>query len=216
MVLNSQPKRNGVVMFTKIRITSFISIIAVVLAGAAAIFVPAGSVHAMSPADDTKPPQVTPLPQVPNPPEKTGENQRQVALAKIFEQETKNHERQQKVIEKGDKGADKLSEMIARAKENGKDTSGLEKALAKFNIKLGEARLAFDQTGRLINQHQGFDDLGKVTDPEKAKITVEAVKNGNQDVRQILREALKIIRDAGQQFRKDNPRSTSSTASNPA
>jgi len=197
-------------MKSNIKKFSQIAIVSMVAAVMALTMQPAAQVFAVSPADDTTPTQVTPLP------EGDGSRVKQAALGKLFQVEKKNHERQQGLINKADKGANQLSELIARAKENGKDTSVLEKALADFNTKLGEIRLAYDQTGRLIKQHAGFDDQGKVTDPEIARKTVEDVRKGNQEVRQTLAQAVKALREAGQEFRKANPRPSPTPAANPA
>jgi hypothetical protein len=189
---------------------SHIVLVSFVAAAMALSLQPAMQVFAMSPAEDTTPPQVTPLP------EGDGSRVKQAALGKLFQVEEKNHNRQQEMINKADKGANRLSELIARAKENGKDTAALEKALADFNTKLGEVRLAYDQTGRLIKQHAGFDDQGKVTNPEIARKTLEDVRKGNQEVRQMLAQAIKGLREAGQEFRKANPRPYPTPAVNPA
>jgi hypothetical protein len=197
-------------MKSNIKKFSQIAVVAITAAIMASTMQPAAQVFAMSSADDTTPPQVTPMP------ESDGSRAKQVALGKVFQVEEKNHERQQELINKADKGANKLSELIARAKAKGKDTAELEKALADFNTKLGEIRLAYDQTGRLIKQHAGFDDQGKVTDPEIARKTLEDVRKGNQEVRQMLAQAVKALREAGQEFRKANPRPSLTPAANPA
>jgi hypothetical protein len=195
---------------------SFISILSSFLAVAILCLQPAVSVFAMSPADDTNPPQAAPLPDTSNPPKGGAGNLPQAALGKLFKQEQKNHERQQATINKADKAGSRLSELIARAKENNKNTAGLEKALADFNTRLGEIRLSYDQTGRLIKQHSGFDDQGKVTDAEKAKTTLEEIRKGNQEVRQSLTKTVKDLREAGKEYRQANPRPTATPPANPA
>lgn len=105
--------------------------------------------------------------------------------------------------------------MIARAKENGKDTAGLETALAEFNTTLGEARLKYDQTGRIIRQHPGFDDEGKVIEAETARTTLEEIRTGSKEVREIVGGALKSLREAGKAFREANPRPVESSSETP-
>jgi hypothetical protein len=168
---------------------------AVVLASMAFNFIPAGNVSASFTTDDTTPPQTTP------PAEKK-------PLDQLFQQEQKAHDHQEEMITKAVKGSSKLSELIAHAKNNGKDTASLEKALADFNTKIGEIRLAYDQTGKLIKEHKGFDAAGKVTDRETALKTVNEVHKGNQTVRKSLEAAVKDLRAAGEEFRKANPRPT--------
>ena len=68
----------------------------------------------------------------------------------------------------------------------------------------------------MIKQHAGFDDQGKVIDPEIARKTLEDVRKGNQEVRQTLAQAVKALREAGQEFRKANPRPSPTPAANPA
>ncbi len=197
-------------MFIHSKVVRSITIVSIMVASLVALVIPSGQVFAMSPADDSAPPQTIPLP------EGVDEKIDHATLGRLFQREVLNHELQQDAIARADKAGDKLSEMIARAKANGKDTSGLEAALAEFNTKLGEARLIHDQTGKLIKQHEGFDDQNKVTDAEKAKLTLEAVRDGNKEVRQILTQALKSLRDAGKEFRKANPRPTLQPGKNPA
>lgn len=154
---------------------------------------PVDQVFARPEMDDTGPPQVTPLPEG-------------ARLERLFLREHKVHEKQQETLNKAAKAGEKLSVMIARAKRNGKDTRPLEKALADFNTRMGETSLIYNQTDRLIKQHAGFDEPGKVTDPEKAGQTVREVHAGNQEVRKSLARNLKDVKDAMQQYRKANPR----------
>ncbi|GAP20852.1 hypothetical protein [Leptolinea tardivitalis] len=177
---------------------------------------PTSLVKASSPADDSVPPETTAIPEEPITPENDNTGKHPVALGLIFQREKQNHERQEKLISKADKASEKISELIARAKENGKDTTELEKALSDFNAQLGKARLVYDRTGKLIQLHQGFDDTNKVTDSTLAKITVEEIRKGNKEVRDILGEALKNLRAAGQDYRKANPKPTTTSTVDPS
>ena len=116
--------------------TNFI-IGAALLASMAFTLMPAGSVFADTLADDTNPPPTTPQ----------GDKR---PLDQAFKMEQKAHEHQEEMITKAVKGSSKLSELIARAKASGKDTASLEKALADFNTQIGEIRLEYDKTGKLI------------------------------------------------------------------
>lgn len=189
-------------MFTGIKRICLFLAMSIVIASAALTLQPPGVAHGMAPAEDTNPPLVSP------PPDETDGSVKQAALGRVFQRAQKAHERQEKAIEKAARGANRISELITKAKENKKDTSTLEKALATFNTKLSEIRLKFDQTDKLIKQHDGFDDKGKVTDEIKAKATVDAVQKGNLDIRQGLAEALKGLKEAGKAFREANPRPT--------
>jgi hypothetical protein len=168
---------------------------AVMLSTAAFNMFPVGSVHAAYTADDATPPQPT-------------HQAEKKPLDQVFQAEQKAHERQGEMITKAVSASSKFSELIARVKSNGKDTTALEKALADFNTKIGEIRLAYDRTGKQLKDHQGFDATGKVTDREQAMKTVEAIHKGNQEVRQSLAEAVKNLKSAGEEYRKANPRPT--------
>lgn len=176
---------------------------AVLLASMAFNLIPAGYVFASATADDTTPPQSTP--QADKKP-----------LDQTFKLEQKAHEHQDEMLTKAVTASGKVSEMIARAKSNGKDTTSLEKALADFNTKIGQIRLTYDQTGKLIKEHKGFDADGKVTDREQALKTVEAVHKGSQEVRQSLGAAVKDLRAAGEEYRKANPRPTQKSTAQPS
>jgi hypothetical protein len=176
---------------------------AVISASIAFNLIPAGNVFASYSADDTTPPQATPQ----------GEKK---SLDQVFQVEQKAHDHQGELITKAVTMSGKISELIARAKSNGKDTAALEKALSDFNTKIGEIRLAYDQTGKLIKEHKGFDAAGKVTDREQASKTVEEIHKGNQNVRRSLADAVKNLRTAGEDYRKANPRPTQKPTTIPA
>ncbi|NMB55670.1 MAG: hypothetical protein GYA15_13325 [Leptolinea sp.] len=160
---------------------------------------PAGQVLAALPADDNAPPQNT----APVDETDTGKTP-QEQLQRLFQQEKKNHEKQKDVISKAENARDKLTELIARAKKNGKETKSMEKALAQFNTRLGEIRLTYDQMEQVIRQHAGFDDKGKVVNAENAKKTVVEIRQGNKEIRQSLVKALKDIGQAGKKNRQQN------------
>jgi hypothetical protein len=181
---------------------SIISILASILSGAVFCLQPTGQVFAMPSADDTNPPQVTPPPEG-------------VRLEKLFQREQNAHDKHRETLNKASKTGEKLSEMITRAKENGKDTRSLEKALADFNNQLGEIRLMYNQTDRLIKQHAGFNDRGKLTDTEKARETVKNVREGNQRFRKSLARVLENAKGALQEYRKANPRPTPTEVDKP-
>jgi hypothetical protein len=183
--------------------SSKIVLSAVLLASIAFSLIPSGNVFASAPSDDTTPPLSTP--QADKKP-----------LDQAFKLEQKTHEHQDEMLTKAATASSKVSELIARAKSNGKDTSSLEKALADFNTKIGQIRLTFDQTGKLIKEHKGFDVDGKVTDREQAAITVDAVHKGNQDVRKSLAAVVKDLRTAGEEYRKANPRPTQKPTTQPS
>jgi hypothetical protein len=199
-------------------IKKFITVgaLAIFLLGMMQFAIPAMTVHAQSPADDTVPPEVDSSPAEQIPPAGEGGKLQHAALERLFKRAEFNHENQSKVINQADKLGNRIAEIIARAKENGKDTAVLEKALADFNEIIGEARLKFDQTGKLIKLHAGFDAEGKVVDAEAARTTLEQIHTGNKEVRQTVGDALKGLRGAGKAFREANPRPANSPTATPA
>ncbi|HEX7555603.1 MAG TPA: hypothetical protein VF338_03185 [Leptolinea sp.] len=202
-------------MINIVRKISIIGVVSVALAVTAFYSLPGGSAYAQSLTDDPAPATITPTPDEPNPPENIAGNIRETVLEKLFQREQKNHDNQQKLIDQADKLGNRVAEGIARAKENHKDTTNLKKALADFNEKIGQARLAYDQTGKLIKQHPGFDAQGKIIDAAAAKTTVEAIGKGSKEVRQTVIQALKELLAAGKAFREANPRPTNPPAANP-
>jgi hypothetical protein len=192
-----------------------ISVVSILLLGLVLFVVPASNVYAQSPADEPTP-VIDTIPDEPTPPAGQDGKLQQAVLERLFKRVQLNHENQQKLINQADKLGNRIAEVIARAKENGKDTTSLEKALADFNEKVGEARLKYDQTGKLIKQHNGFDDAGKVTDAAIARTTLEEIRTGSKEVRQTLGEALKGLKGAGKTFREANPRPTDAPSSTPA
>jgi hypothetical protein len=202
------------IKMNKIKKICTLSFATLLLLGLMLFVIPVANVHAQSPADEPLPPVIEPLPDDSLP--VTGDNGevKDIVLERLFKRAQAAHENQQKLIAQADKLGNRIAELIVRAKSNGKDTTSLEAALADFNMKIGEARLKFDQTGKLIRQHTGFDDAGKVTDSAVAKTTLEEIRNGNKDVRQTLVEALKVLREAGRAFREANPKPE--PVSNPA
>ncbi len=192
-----------------------ILIIATLLSGIAAAST-SGYVSAMSKADDTPPPQTTPDTDKPLLPEEMSEKARELLLTKALNREKSNHEKFENILVKADQAENRISKLIARARENGKDTEDLDQAVAEFNRQLADARLAYDRAGNLIRRHEGFDDSFKVTDMEQAKDTVEEIREVNREVRQILTRAMKTLRDAGEVFREENPRPSTQPANVPA
>jgi hypothetical protein len=193
-----------------------ISAASILLLGLLLFAMPPTNAYAQSPVDEPGITAIDTVPDEPIPPAGQDGKLQQAVLDRLFLRAQKNHENQEKLINQADKLGNRIAELIARAKENGKDTTALEKALTDFNGKIGEARLRYDQNGKLIKQHSGFDDAGKVTDAAAARSTLEEIRNGSKEVRQTLGEALKGLKGAGKAFREANPKSTDSPTTNPA
>ncbi|MDK1117710.1 MAG: hypothetical protein QGM50_02860 [Anaerolineae bacterium] len=115
-------------------------------------------------------------------------------------------------IDRSEGWIEKLQGFIDRLEENGKDVTGLQAALDTFEDALKEAHPIYESAKGIVNSHQGFDADGKVTDHEKAIETVRALADKLKEIRAIvadpgkaLREAFQAYRDAHRQSDSGNP-----------
>ncbi len=99
-----------------------------------------------------------------------------------------------------------IEELIAKAKEAGKDVSAVEAALADYKKAVESSKLLYDQAAKLVQTHKGFNANGKVTDLEKARETVKQLGETLKQHRQAMGEAAKALREALKAFREANPR----------
>ncbi len=172
------------------RILSII-VLAGMLAGALALAFP-GAVF----AQDTNPPV---------PPTSEEQKAQQVErLEKVFQRQLKLMEAQGKRLEGADDRVENFAERIADLKAEGKDTSALEEALAKFKDALKEAHTAQDKAVALHKAHAGFDDQGKVTDLQKARETVREIEKLLRGVHRDLEWAVQDLAYAFRKFMRDN------------
>ncbi len=100
----------------------------------------------------------------------------------------------------------RVEELIAKAKENGKDVSAIEAALVEYKKAVEASQPLYEQAVQLVQTHQGFDSNGKVTDLEKARETVKTLGETLQKHRETMGEAAKALREALKAFRNANPR----------
>ena len=107
---------------------------------------------------------------------------------------------------KTDQFIEKVQKLIDRASANGKDVSALQAALDAFAEAWKDAKPTYESMTGVVTSHQGFDENGKVTDLEKAKETVQSMREKMQEVKAILDGSGKALRDAIQAFREANPR----------
>ena len=115
-------------------------------------------------------------------------------LRKALEREQERLGLQQERLNKAPDVVAKIQGFIDTQKAKGVDTSAAEAALATFQAQIAQAQAAHDTAASILNAHAGFDDKGKVTDREQAKVTV-------QSARQALRSAGETLRQAGQDLR---------------
>ena len=124
-------------------------------------------------------------------------------LEQIWARMQRIHERQGHNLERADAMVERTQNLIDRLAENGKDVTAMQAALDAFGDALKEAHPIYESAKGVVNSNQGFDADGKVTDHEKAVETVKNLGGKLKEVREIigepgrgLREALKAFRDA--------------------
>ncbi|MGB7873370.1 MAG: hypothetical protein WBL25_03225 [Anaerolineales bacterium] len=124
-------------------------------------------------------------------------------LERIWARLQRIYERQGHKLDRSDVIVERVQNLIDRLEENGKDVTALQAALDTFKEALKDAHPIYESAKGIINSHQGFDADGKVTDHEKALETVRELGEKLKEVREIvgepgkaLREALKAFRDA--------------------
>lgn len=145
----------------------------------------------------------------PTPPQGPVTNEK---LEQVWARQQQTYERLGKGFERSDQFVDKAQSLIDRAKANGRDVSGLQAALTAFEAAVKQARPIYEGGKGILNSHQGFDANGKVTDPEKAKATVQAMGDKLKEIKTAMDGTGKALRDAIKAFREANPRPTKTPA----
>jgi chromosome segregation ATPase len=125
-------------------------------------------------------------------------------LERVWARLQRVYERQGKILERSDQLVEKIQNLIDRMNENGKDTTALQAALDAFEDALKDAHPIYESAKGIINSHQGFDANGKVTDREKAIETVRELGEKLKEIRQIVGEPGKALREALKAFRDAN------------
>jgi len=101
---------------------------------------------------------------------------------------------------------ERVQNLIDRAKSNGKDVTAVQSALDAFEAAVKDAQPIYASMNGIVNSHQGFDDGGKVTDPEKARETVKALREKMQELKTVMDGSGKALRETIKEFRQANPR----------
>jgi len=91
---------------------------------------------------------------------------------------------------------------IDELKAEGKDTAGIEAALATFNAGIEAAQSSWNTASTILSAGAGFDDNGQVIDQEQARETVRSAGQALQDTGRTLRRAAADFRHAARQFRQ--------------
>jgi len=123
-------------------------------------------------------------------------------LEKVWARQLKAYER----MGKTDEFVAKVQQLLDRATANGKDVSAIQSALDAFVESAKDAKPIYESANGIINSHQGFDANGKVTDPEKAKETIKAMREKMQEIRTAMDGTGKALHEAIKAFRAANPR----------
>jgi uncharacterized coiled-coil DUF342 family protein len=122
------------------------------------------------------------------------------------------YERQGRILDRADEMVDRIQGLIDRMNENGKDTVAMQAALDTYEEALKDAHPIYESAKGILNSHQGFDADGKVTDREKAVETVKGLRDKLNEIRQIVGEPGKALREAIKAFRDAHrPMDTSGT-----
>ncbi len=107
---------------------------------------------------------------------------------------------------KADAFMERTQALIDHAKANGKDVSAVQTALDAFEAALKNAQPIYESANGIVNSHDGFDSNGKVTDPEKAKETVQAMREKFKAIHDAMDGTGKALHEAIKAFREANPR----------
>ena len=135
-------------------------------------------------------------------------------LERIWTRLQRVYERQGHILDRADMMVDRFQNLIDRLKENGKGVTALQAVLDAFEDALREAHPIYESAKGIINSHQGFDAAGQVTDHEKAIETVKELGEKLKEVREIVGEPGKALREAFKTFRDAHrPANSSGTSS---
>ena len=122
-------------------------------------------------------------------------------LERLLQRELNWLEGQSQHLAKAGEAVTRTQEFIDQAKAEGKDTGGLETALAAFRAELAEAQAAHDQAQALLDARAGF---GKASDPQAARQTVAEAGQALRRAHFTLRQAETDLRQAVREFRRAN------------
>lgn len=129
-----------------------------------------------------------------------------VRLERVWARQLRLYERIGDGFERSDAFVERVQKLIDRAGENGKDISAVQAALDAFEAALKDAHPVYESAKGIVNSHQGFDENGKVTDPEKAKETVRAMGEKLKEIKDAMDGTGRALREALKAFREANPR----------
>jgi len=141
----------------------------------------------------------------PKPPEGQVSNER---LERVWARQLRLYEKIGNGFDKSDAFVERVQTLIDKAGANGKDVAAVQAALDAFEKALKDAHPIYANGKGIVNSHQGFDNDGKVTDPEIAKETVKAMGDKLKEIKDAMGGTGKALHEAIKAFREANPRPT--------
>ena len=139
----------------------------------------------------------------PLPPQGQVTNER---MERVWARQLRIYERIGNGFDKSDAFVERVQTLIDKASVNGKDVSAVQSALDAFKVALKDAQPIYEGGKGIVNSHQGFDENGKVTDLEKAKETVQSMRDKLQEIKDAMNGTGKALHEAIRDFREANPR----------
>lgn len=127
-------------------------------------------------------------------------------LERIWARQLRLYEKIGNGFDRSEGFVERVQELIDRAGANGRDVSAVQAALDAFEEALKDAHPVYESAKGILNSHQGFDDEGRVTDPEKAKETVKAMGEKLREIKEAMDGTGRALREAIKAFREANPR----------
>lgn len=95
-------------------------------------------------------------------------------------------------LKRADQFAGTVERVAQQQKAQGRDVSGIEKALTSYRKGIADARTAWNDADKMLKQPAGFDSRGKVTDATQAQKTL---RDGNSAMQKVTRLAWNAARD---------------------
>lgn len=127
-------------------------------------------------------------------------------LERVWARQLRLYERIGNSFEREERFIERVQGLIDRSEANGKDVSAVQAALNAFETAVKDARPIYESANGIVNSHQGFDENGKVTDPEKAQETVQAMREKLQVIKDTMDGTRRALHEAIKAFREANPR----------
>lgn len=127
-------------------------------------------------------------------------------LERAWAHQLRVYERMGYRFDRSDFFMENAQSLIDRAAANGKDGSAVQAALDAFEAATEDAQVVYESSNDIIDAHEGFDKDGKVTDPEKAQETVDAMRAKLEEIKDAMDGTGRALHEAIKAFREANPR----------